>query len=486
MSPLRRATAGLGAAIVLALGLPAAAPGVESGGADDIARYLADHRARTHVPGLAWAVVDRHGTTIRGTLGIDGDGERVTPGTPFFLGSVSKTLTAALVLRLADDGVLDLDAPVTQTLPWLDAAAPDVGRQITAARLLGHRSGFDADAGLRVADRRSAARKAVTATARGLRDNGPVAAPGTYQYSSANYLLLGALVEQATGRPFVDVLAEDLLHPLGLSGVARYAHDSGAVPPGHRLAWGRAWPYDVGPVAGGLPYGYAAATLNDAATLASSLLVARPGGVWPPSMLAAVRDGPAPDVEQARYDTGWRVERRDGERVAWHSGATPGFFSTVLLLPRRGLAVVLLQNGYAPARDAQLNEAAFDVARLATGRAVHPIDPDPLLLTAPWALVALGALLLTTTLVGARRRTVRPRRGRLWLLGGWTALLAAVAATAAWALSRAAAGSVTVLARWTPDLFLAGVALVGCCALAILVAAAAALRTARLHRSVRP
>jgi D-alanyl-D-alanine carboxypeptidase len=424
-----RACRAVGAGIVVLLlagGLPAAAarPAADPL-ASRVADHLADQSGAAGVPGTAWAVVRDGRTIVRGTAGDDGDGEPVGPHTRFLLGSVAKPVTAMAVLQLVERGRLGLDDRVQQHLPWFHPRG-DGAAGMTVRHLLTHTSGISTADGLAVADRyRTGARTAEDA--RELDDVALVGSPGSeHRYSSANYLLLGALVEQVTGTRFGDHLRGHLLQPIGMSDAVVDESTATSLPPGHRLAFGRAWRFDPGYDGAGVSYGYLGASLEDCTALLRVLLqrgtidgsrVLRPGTV-------ELMESPAVAAAGGHYGLGWRVGRLHGARVVWHSGATPGYFATVLLAPESNTGVVVLANGYSVARDAQLNEMAFDVLRLVRGEDPRPASPDRLLLAGPWALLVLAAGLVA----GSVAVLVRGRRLRAVRTAGGVLVVALVAA----------------------------------------------------------
>ncbi|GAA3052893.1 hypothetical protein GCM10020000_38150 [Streptomyces olivoverticillatus] len=102
--------------------------------------------AAHHVPGATLAVlVD--GTVHELASGVlhRGTGVEATTDSVFQLGSIAKVYTATLVMKLAESGALDLDAPVTAVLPDFAAADPEATRVITPRMLLSHTSGLTCD-----------------------------------------------------------------------------------------------------------------------------------------------------------------------------------------------------------------------------------------------------------------------------------------------------------------------------------------------------
>ena len=166
---------------------------------------------------------------------IDAGGAPMTTERPFPIASVTKSFTAALLVDLADDGLVDLDAPISTWIDWPD------GDRITVRQLLLHTSGlgpweasaphgiFDAalfadlDVNHLLAD--------VVELARGV---APVGAPGAQTaYSNLNYVLAGRIAELAGGAPYARLLADRITGALGLTATTYPAGDgptSGAEP----------------------------------------------------------------------------------------------------------------------------------------------------------------------------------------------------------------------------------------------------------------
>ncbi|MBA3606806.1 MAG: beta-lactamase family protein, partial [Acidimicrobiia bacterium] len=144
--------------------------------------------------------------------------EPVEAADRFRIASISKVITATVVLDLVEDGAFDLDQPVGAVLAAHVGATstdPAVGA-ITARQLLSHTSGFDPY------DRTffgGGSPSCVEAAQRGL-SRGLNSAPGSaYRYSNMNFCLLGLLIEQVTGQPYADVVGQRLLDPLGIEGM---------------------------------------------------------------------------------------------------------------------------------------------------------------------------------------------------------------------------------------------------------------------------
>jgi CubicO group peptidase (beta-lactamase class C family) len=180
------------------------------------------------VPGVSWAIRRRDGTMLEGAAGVADLAtlEILTPGHRMRIASVSKPLTAAVVLTLAAEGKLRLTdrvlGPDALLGPgfWPEPAAPwaDRLRRITVDHLLTHTSGgwpnglFDPAFWNPSLSRT----EMIRATLGGL----PlVVDPGrAFGYSNFGYCLLGRVIERVTERSYRDVVADRLLTPAGVTG----------------------------------------------------------------------------------------------------------------------------------------------------------------------------------------------------------------------------------------------------------------------------
>ncbi|WP_170225086.1 serine hydrolase domain-containing protein [Nocardioides albertanoniae] len=426
------------AVVIVGAAVPAAAgTAMAREGDGAVEAYVDSWREVNHVPGAAVAVIDADGVQTY-VSGEDGDGAAVSRTTPFLVGSVAKTFTSALVLRLVDEGRLRLDDPVQEHLPWLDAP------RVSVRQLLTHTAGYTAGDGLAVSERFDSSPGALRRAAGDLERHGT---PGRYAYNSADYLVLGALIEEVTGRSFASVVEESLFDPVGMTETAADAQGADALPPGHRQWWGWTRAYDPGFDESGASYGYVVSTLDDLTTYARALLA---GEVLPHSL-----EDEAWSVQEVTgagrgYGYGWSVEDGDQPRVH-HTGATPGYFAHVSLVPEEGRAVVVLANAYAEKRAPSLAAAAADIDRIARGGSASVRGGDPILTAAPWLLMAFVPLGLGLALAARRG----PRSPRL----RWACAAVAALATGALAvLPRLLGGSFGTAFTWLPDLALGVVA----------------------------
>jgi len=138
----------------------------------------------------------------------------VTDETLFPIGSISKSFTALAVMKLIEAGDIDLSADISQ---YLDVFKDKPSGKITVRHLLSHTSGYSTKQGnnTQISDRQSA--DALQRHVKQIAAWVPPHAPDTkWQYSNANYLILGALIESVSGQSFASYIETEILKPIGM------------------------------------------------------------------------------------------------------------------------------------------------------------------------------------------------------------------------------------------------------------------------------
>lgn len=474
---LRSLTAGCRALVITlcmtALILGAAARPTTTDTADQSSLTSAAHslKERTGIPGLAVAVIDKDRVSTA-TVGTDANGHRVTTSTPFLLGSVSKSLTSAAVYALTERGTLSLDDDVATAAERNDLS-PGLA-SITVRQLLNHTSGLSTHAGLEHADQFLTGTDAIERALGDLPSLTPSEPVGRYAYSDLNYLLLGYIVERASGQPFTHAVQDLVLSPAGLENVALDHKEAARLElgAGHRRWFGMWRAFDRGYDDSGAPYGYAATTVDGAVAYANAWL---PGGKLPETTRTEATRGVVSSGDD-QYGAGWRVGTYEGERLVHHTGATPGYFAHVWLLPDSDRAVVVLANGYSEALAPTLASAAPAMLQAADGDpdAIDEVPGgDPALSAAPWALAVIALI----GLAAATLACARPGRR-------WVALGIAIAVTAALAFLPLLVGYTwQLLLLWAPDVAWAGITATGACALTVIALLVGVFRARGTPRS---
>jgi CubicO group peptidase (beta-lactamase class C family) len=115
-------------------------------GYEAVDEYVTARMRSDRIPGVALAIVkgDRI-VYLQGYGRADQSGRRVTPQTPFIIGSVTKPMTALAVMQLVEAGKVELDAPVRRYIPWFRVADPKASAEITVRMLIDQTSGLPQD-----------------------------------------------------------------------------------------------------------------------------------------------------------------------------------------------------------------------------------------------------------------------------------------------------------------------------------------------------
>jgi CubicO group peptidase (beta-lactamase class C family) len=316
---------------------------VPSPASDLLARRLARAQADRRLPSVA-AAVFRDGEPVwTHALGLDDveAGREATPGTQYRIGSITKTFTAAAVLRLRDEGGLSLDSTLGELIPDCTHPGP------TLRRLLAHTAGIQREpAGevwetLELPDREQLLAQ--------LSEAEQVLEPGAHwHYSNLGFALLGEVVERVSGTPYREYVATRLLRPAGL-GRTTFAPEEPAAR-GYFVhpfsdAVAAEPPVDL---RGAAAAGQLWSTVGDLARWGSFLAGPDPG-VLAPATAEEMRSFQAL-AETERWSRGWGLGlelNRRGDRVwAGHGGAMPGHLASLVFhAPERVGAAAAANSG---------------------------------------------------------------------------------------------------------------------------------------------
>ncbi|MGX2995938.1 serine hydrolase domain-containing protein [Streptomyces sp. JNUCC 64] len=307
-------------------------------------RSLLHLLAVTQAEGRAPSVVA--GVGRGGTLVWDGarspeDGPAVGADTQYRIGSITKTFTAVLVLRLRDEGLLDLGDPLEKHLPGTEAG------EVTIAELLAHTGGLAAESPGPWWERTPGALRPELSDVLG---ESPFRHPKgrLFHYSNPGYTLLGALVEEMRGAPWEEVLRTEVLEPLGLSrtGVrprAPYAEPWAVHPWADVLLPEPA--EDLGLMA---PAGQLWSTVGDLTRFAAFLARGDERVLSAESvreMRTPAAPAATPDLAAgASYGLGTQILHLGGRTLVGHSGSLPGFLAALFFSVEDDVTAVVLAN----------------------------------------------------------------------------------------------------------------------------------------------
>ena len=334
---------------------------------DDI---FADYALDEHVPGVVYGVVANGKLVYVRGIGVqDLESKRpVNADTLFRIASMTKAFTALTVLKLRDEGKLELDAPaesyVDEMRGWKYPSADSP--RIRVRDLLNHTAGLVTDDPW--GDRQTPMPEAEFT--RLLREGVPFTrAPGTaWEYSNLGYALLGRIITNVSGRPYAETISQSLLNPLGMKSSGFFVDAA----PRERRALGYRWEDDAWQLEPTMEHGAFGAmggiqtSANDYARWVAYLLSA-----WPPG--DAVDAGPVKRASIRELGLGSGIPRSFPRRIGHpgqgacplatsygmgfivsvgcdfgvtlsHGGGYPGYGSHILLIPQKGVGLFALTN----------------------------------------------------------------------------------------------------------------------------------------------
>lgn len=313
--------------------------GIPSELPDTVARVLGDP-----VPGISVGALDDDHESYRsyGVRSVE-DPVPVSEDTLFRVASISKLITATLLIRLG----VDPDSTVRERLPGFRLGEAAVAERLTVRDLLTHRAGFAPDHALG----RPAGESDDGALARAVADL--AAAPQIfpprrfYGYSNAGFVLLARIAEVVAGEPYEHAVRRLVFEPAGMERSTFFADEAitypialghTGTPPQVVRPWGRSRARNG---AGGLM-----TTARDLIAFARHVLKEDPQPGWTP-----LGEGVAPGEQ---VGAAWNLrDLPGGGRIAGHQGLTLGYASSLTVLPESGKAYVILANSDAagPALD---------------------------------------------------------------------------------------------------------------------------------------
>ena len=324
-----------------------------------LARTLEAARARGHVPGMAaWLQVGD--SVAEAAVGVRAVGhpEAATVRDRWHLGSDTKAFTATLIARLAEKGVLGFGDTLAASFPSFAREMDPAYRDVTIAQLLSHTAGLPPltngadipafldvirDAHGVVAQRAAVARKYLTMP--------PASRAGDFAYSNLGYIIVGAIAEARTGKPWEVLLREEVFAPLGITHAGFGAPGTpGKVdqPRGHLtrdgglVALDPADPQSDNPPALG-PAGTLSMTLDDWARFARDQL---DGARGHGKLLRPETYRRLQTPVTGNYALGWGAKLGpDGSPVVLaHTGSNGYWLADIRILPAEGVIELIAMN----------------------------------------------------------------------------------------------------------------------------------------------
>lgn len=295
-----------------------------------------------------------------------GKAGRVDADTMFQIASMTKSMTAAALAILVDEGKLGWDDKVIDYLPGFRLYDPYVTREFTIRDLLTHRSGLALGEGdlLHWPDAKSTRAEVI----KGLRYLKPETSfRSTFAYDNLLYIVAGEVVGAVSGVPYEDFVEARLFRPLGMTrcrmGPSQTAKLSNVAKAHARAPGGAPEPVGFDPDEPSMAAGGAVCSANDLAKWAEFLLtkgLAADGTRILSEQRVADLFTPVTPMHtpgflrrmggshMSGYALGWIVHDFEGGLIVEHGGAATGGGSQMVLLPEENVAVIALANDQVP------------------------------------------------------------------------------------------------------------------------------------------
>jgi CubicO group peptidase (beta-lactamase class C family) len=271
--------------------------------------------------------------------------------TKFNLGSMNKMFTAVAIAQLAEAGKLSYDDPTAKHLP--DFPNPEAAGKITIRHLLTHSSGLGSYFGEEWEQRKAKLRSVSDFMAFAADDPLEFQPGERFGYSNTGFLVLGAIVEAASGEDYFTYVKGHIHGPAGMADTDAYELDRET--PNLAVGYTRQGldgKFQPGPwrnnvflhVIKGGPAGGGYSTAPDLAKFAEALLG---GKLVSPSTLEALTSRQieaGPGGPGGAYGYGFMIDKRRGHRFFGHGGGFPGISSQLDVFPELGYTVVVLSN----------------------------------------------------------------------------------------------------------------------------------------------
>jgi CubicO group peptidase (beta-lactamase class C family) len=318
-------------------------------------------------------------------------GQEFSTDTGWLLGSVTKVLTATVLLRLVDAGAVDLDAPARRYIPEFKLADADAAEAITVRMLVNHTNGIDADDLMPASVRGRDATRSYVSELAGF---GCVFEPGAgVHYSNPGFVLAARIIESCTGMPYERAIQAELFDLCGMADATAVQTQAFLRP----TAIGAFSADEPGKLRAtslfSLPESAAGAGATPIVTVADMIAFGRmhlAGGVAPDGrrvlsqQLVAEMRTPTVDLglpQAPPMGLGWWLDPIAGTTAAWHGGGSPGGASSFCIVPEHDAVIVTFVSG----PNSLLNDTLHtSVIEHLTGRPAAPLftpapasaDPD--------------------------------------------------------------------------------------------------------------
>jgi CubicO group peptidase (beta-lactamase class C family) len=411
---------------------PTIKPAPASPSNDAVDSFIESQIRRLHIPGASLAIVEGDKIVhLRGFGQVRPGGETPTPHTPFMIGSLTKSITAMVVMQLVEAGKVELDAPLQRYLPWFRVADPVASAQMTVRHLLNQTSSLPfmpSEVALANFDDRPDALECQVRALSTLKITHRVGS--NVDYSNYNYNILGLIIEVTSGESYPAYIQKHVFDPLEMrhSFSTKSAAQKDGLAVGYRHWFGFPFPVPNWHVPrGSLPSGQLISCAED---MAHYLIAHLNGGRYGATQILSsagidelhrgVKEIKMGDLSGGFYGMGWFENNLGQVKTYSHGGNVPDFSAFMALVPEQKVAMVLLFNADPYGLPFIIEEVGMGATALLADQQPAPIKLDFI----QWIfrllpLIPLQQIAGVAVTLGFLRRWKRepeslPSQGRLW------------------------------------------------------------------------
>lgn len=295
---------------------------------DNICKKLEKDIKENHIPGMAVIVVNSDEVIFSKTYG---NCENLD--TPFIIGSMSKSFTALSIMKLVEENRLDIDKPIST---YIDTSLyfknKEDGDKITVKQLLNQNSGIG--------------------TYQKLGNLKITKNYGKYEYSNANYNLLGKIIESVSNESYSDYVTKNIFEPLGMNHTSTTLEGSKAngLIKGYQNYFG--FPVAINPNYPTddnswiqVPAGFISSSASDIGKYLQMYLNKGLNIITKDSIHQMFYDNiPQDDIDRDYYGMGWVYTNYYNKPVLTHSGLVENYTSKMFIIPEDNIGIVVLVN----------------------------------------------------------------------------------------------------------------------------------------------
>jgi len=348
--------------------------------ADALDAYIIGQMSKHGIQGISIAVTSKNEITYLKGYGTAGNGRPMTPQTPMYIGSQSKSFTGLAIAQLIEQGKIKPNDAVQKYIPWFRVSDEEASKKITVNHLLHHTSGLSEAGFTVVLDDNASNEDAVRALA-----SAELTAPigTTFQYFNVGYDVLAVVVQNVSGMKYEDYIQQNIFDQLEMKHTYTdpvLARENG-LSQGYSRFFGFTVPQKQPHRVYEVSAGYIISTAEDMAHYSMAMDNA---GHYKGNQLLSTRGMDMLFAPVQGYGMGWFVEQGH----VYHGGANETFKTYVDVYPLRDMSFVLLINqGYLMDHYISAPQIAEGVEAIALGRTPPPV-------TNGWSVKHIGWLLL--------------------------------------------------------------------------------------------